>query len=85
MLNLKKIINNLKKNKNNIGSIKFQIFLLSYRINNLQKHIFNFKKDFHNKLGLLKLIFRRRRFLKYIKNNNINEYNFIIKKLKLRY
>lgn len=84
MLNLKKIIDDLKKNKNNVGSIKFQIFLLSYRINNLQKHISIFKKDFNNKLSLLKLIFRRRRFLKYIKINNINEYNYIIKKLKLR-
>ncbi len=85
MLSLEKIIYNYKKNKNNIGSIKLQIFLLSLRINNLKKHISIFKKDFHNKLGLLKLIFRRRKFLKYIKNNNLNEYNYIIKKLKLRY
>ncbi len=85
MFNLKKIINNLKKNKNNIGSSKFQIFLLSLRINNLQKHLSVFKKDFHNKFSLLKLIFYRRKLLKYLKLNNKNEYNFIIKKLKLRY
>ncbi len=85
MLKLKKIINNYKKNKNNVGSIKFQILLLSLRINNLKKHISIFKKDFHNRLGLLKLIFRRRKLLKYIKLNNLCEYNFIIKILKLRY
>ncbi len=85
MFSLKKIIYNYKKNKNNIGSIKLQIFLLSLRINNLQKHVSVFKKDFHNKLGLLKLIFRRRKFLRYVKINNLDEYNSIIKKLKLRY
>ncbi len=83
MINLKNIFNDHNINFQNTGSSMIQIFLLSLRIKRLQKHLYFFKKDFHSRLGLLKLIFRRRKLLKYIKLNNVNEYNFILKKIKL--
>ncbi len=85
MINYKKIINNYKKDINNCGSSEIQVILLSLRINKLQKHLSYFKKDFHSKIGLLKLIFKRRKILKYIKLNDLNKYNNIIKDLNLRY
>ncbi len=79
-----KIISDLQSNINDTGSHKVQVIFLTYRILKLQKHISVYKKDFHSKRGLLKLVFKRRRILKYIKLHNINQYFFLTKKLKLR-
>lgn len=84
MINYKDIINNYKKSDNDCGSCEIQVILLSFRIKKLQEHLFNFKKDFHNRLSLLKLIFKRRKILKYIKLNNFNKYNNLLKDLNLR-
>ncbi len=84
MIDKNKIINDLNLNINNTGSHELQVVLLTYRIFRLQKHISVYKKDFHNKKGLLKLVFKRRRILKYIKLYNVDKYYFLIKKLKLR-
>ncbi len=83
MINVKDIINDYRIHKNDNGSSSIQVFLLSIRIKKLQKHLSIFKKDFHSRLGLLKLIFLRRKLLKYIKFNNLSNYNLIIKKLKI--
>ncbi len=83
-LNKKKFIDDFKISKKDTGSHKLQVILLTYRINKLQKHLSIYRKDFHGKKGLLKLVFQRRRILKYIKSKNINKYFFLIKKLKLR-
>ncbi len=80
-----KWITNLGFKLKNFGSHSMQVVLLTYRIVRLQKHISIYKKDFHNKRGLLKLIFHRRRILKYIKLCNLDQYYFLIKKLNLRY
>ncbi len=79
-----KIIDDFKLNRNDHGSHKIQVILLTYRILRLQKHISIYKQDYHSKRGLLKLVFQRRRILKYIKLNNLDQYYFLIKKLKLR-
>ncbi len=84
VINKNKIIDDFSLDINNTGSHELQVILLTYRIFRLQKHISTYKKDFHSKRGLLKLIFKRRRILKYIKLSNIDKYYFLIKKLKLR-
>ncbi len=83
--NRNKWINSLELKFKNFGSCFMQVVFITYRIIKLQKHILIYKKDFHNKRGLLKLIFRRRRMLKYIKSCDLNQYYFLIKKLNLRY
>ncbi len=79
-----KIISDLQSNINDNGSHKVQVIFLTYRILKLQKHVSIYKKDFHSKKGLLRLVFQRRRILKYIKLHNIDQYYFLTKKLKLR-
>ncbi len=85
LVNKKQIIQDYCKKKNNTGSIRIQIFLLTLRIINLQKHFILHKKDKHSKRGLLKLIFKRRKLLIYLKNNNFSKYNLILKQLNLRH
>ncbi len=71
-MNNLKTNNNLKK-KNNTGSSFYQINILNNRIYNLQKHLSFYKKDFHSRIGLLRLISKRRRLIKYVKLNNIKD------------
>ncbi len=77
------IINHIWKTKNT-GSIKIQIFFLTYKINKLHKHFEIHKKDHHSKNGLLKLVFRRRKLLTYLKKKNLNKYYYLVRKLNLR-
>jgi len=79
-----KIIDDFKINPKDTGSPEVQIALMTNRINYLTTHFSTHKKDFHSKQGLLKLVGKRKNLLNYLKNNDINSYNKIIKKLNIR-
>ncbi len=66
------------------GSSEVQIALLTARIQDLTEHFKIHTKDHHSRRGLLKLVSRRRRLLKYIKRKDINKYSDLTKKLNLR-
>ena len=66
------------------GSPESQIALFTYRINFLNEHLKTNKKDKSTKTGLLRLVGKRRRLLDYLKNNEIERYRSIIKKLGIR-
>ncbi|MFQ6007491.1 MAG: 30S ribosomal protein S15 [Candidatus Zixiibacteriota bacterium] len=66
------------------GSPEVQIALLTDRINQLTEHLKMHKKDFHSRLGLLKLVGQRRRLLDYLKDRDIESYRQVISDLGLR-
>ncbi|BBA85379.1 30S ribosomal protein S15 [endosymbiont of Sipalinus gigas] len=66
----------------NVGSIIYQINILTNKINYLKNHFNKNKNDFHSKRGLILKICKRKKLLKYIKNNDINKYKNIIYELK---
>lgn len=72
------------KNESDTGSPEVQIALLTDRINHLTEHLKTHKKDHHSRRGLLMLVGRRRRFLDYLKENEIDRYRAIIAELGLR-
>ena len=72
------------KNDKDTGSAEVQIALLTDRINHLTEHLKKHKKDHHSRRGLLMLVGRRRRFLDYLKDNEIDRYRSIIAELGLR-
>ncbi len=78
------IIKKFGKNEKDTGSPEVQIAILTERINNLTRHLETFKKDHHSRLGLLKLVSRRRKLLTYLKNNNYERYKKIVEELGLR-
>ncbi|WP_339044908.1 30S ribosomal protein S15 [Candidatus Zinderia endosymbiont of Aphrophora alni] len=78
------ILNKYAKNKNDTGSTKVQIAILTYRINNLNIHFKKNNKDNHSKIGLIKIINKRKKLLFYLKKKNEKEYNLLINKLKIR-
>ncbi|HFL8819439.1 MAG TPA: 30S ribosomal protein S15 [Candidatus Azoamicus sp. OHIO2] len=78
------LIENLKSKKYGVGSIVIQVVLLSKRINSLTIHLKKFKKDLHSKYGLIGIVSRRKKLLKYLKLTNEQEYFSVISLLELR-
>jgi len=66
------------------GSPEVQIALLTRRIQYLTEHFKSFKKDFHSRRGLLRLVGRRRRLLEYLKAKDITRYRELVERLGLR-
>jgi small subunit ribosomal protein S15 len=72
------------KSKTDTGSPEAQIALFTYRINHLTEHLKVNKKDFSTRLGLLKLVGKRRRLLDYLHSKDIERYRMILKELNIR-
>lgn len=78
------LIKTYAQSQNDTGSPEVQIAIWTTRINNLIEHFNAHKKDTHSRLGLMKMVGKRRRLLDYLKNVDENRYNEIIKKLNIR-
>ena len=70
--------------KSDTGSPEAQVALFTFRINHLTEHLKVNKKDHSTRLGLLKLVGKRRRLLDYLSRKDIERYRAIIKKLNIR-
>lgn len=79
-----RIISEHRLHEKDTGSPEVQIALLTERINHLTEHMKMHKKDFHTRLGLLKLVGQRRRLLDYLKRSDIESYRQILTQLGLR-
>ncbi|PIE01900.1 MAG: 30S ribosomal protein S15 [Acidobacteria bacterium] len=78
------IIESYKRHANDTGSVEVEVAILTHRINHLNKHFQIHKKDHHSNRGLLKMVGKRRRLLKYLKKKDTGRYDTLIKKLGLR-
>ena len=72
------------KGKEDTGSSEGQIALFTYRINHLTQHLKTNKHDHSARLGLMKLVGKRRRLLDYLYKVDIERYRKIIADLKIR-
>lgn len=72
------------KSESDTGSSESQIALFTLRINYLTEHLKQHKKDSATRLGLLKLVGKRRRLLNYLMKNDIERYRAIIAELNIR-
>jgi small subunit ribosomal protein S15 len=70
---------------NDTGSTRVQVAVLTDRINYLTDHFRAHKKDHHGRLGLLKMVGRRRRLLNYMKRTDVDGYRKLVQELGLRY
>lgn len=68
----------------NSGSSEVQVALLTRRINELNAHLKTHKHDHHSRYGLLKMVGRRRRHLKYLSDRDPVKYRELLQKLGLR-
>jgi small subunit ribosomal protein S15 len=78
------IITEYRTHEGDTGSSEVQVALLSARIKHLTEHLRSHAKDFHSRRGLIAMTSRRRKLLDYLKTNDLEKYNEIIKRLGLR-
>ena len=78
------LIESFKIHEHDTGSPEVQIAILTERIRNLSQHFDTHKHDFNSRRGLLKLVGRRRRLLRYLREKDRQRYSALIERLGLR-
>ena len=78
------IIETYKRDEKDTGSPEVQIALLTERINKLTEHMKEHTHDYHTNRGLLQMVGKRKSLLEYLKNEDVQRYRELIKKLNLR-
>ncbi|GAB3699707.1 30S ribosomal protein S15 [Nocardiopsis oceani] len=79
-----KIIAEYGNSEGDTGSPEVQVALLTHRITELTEHLKDHKHDHHSRRGLLLMVGRRRRLLKYVAKQDITRYRSLIERLGLR-
>jgi small subunit ribosomal protein S15 len=78
------IVKKYGKDGRDTGTPEVQIALLTARINDLTPHFDKHLKDHHSRVGLLRLVGKRRRLLDYLQEKEIERYRKIITDLQIR-
>ena len=78
------LIKEFGKSTTNTGSTTVQIALLSERISHLTEHLKGHQKDFHSRRGLLLMVGKRNRLLRYLARTDRDRYLSLINRLGLR-
>ncbi|MBI2462959.1 MAG: 30S ribosomal protein S15 [Candidatus Spechtbacteria bacterium] len=79
-----KIVEKFKVHEGDTGSAEVQIALLTDEIKALVKHLKTHDKDNHSRRGLLKMVSKRKKLLKYLSTEDTRRYNKVIKALGLK-
>ena len=75
------VITEYARTEGDTGSPEVQVAVLTARINQLTEHLKTHKHDHHSRRGLLLLVGRRRRLLKYLQKTDITRYRELIERL----
>ncbi|MDP6861485.1 MAG: 30S ribosomal protein S15 [Candidatus Marinimicrobia bacterium] len=79
-----KIVKKFGNNDLDTGSPEVQIAILTHRIRELTDHVKVHKKDNHTRRGLVQLVSKRKRLLKYLVRKNVDSYVNLVKELGIR-
>jgi len=78
------LISDFRRNEKDSGSPEVQIALLTERINSLTDHLRSHKQDFASRRGLLMMVSKRNRLLRYLSGVDRPAYQALIGRLGLR-
>ena len=78
------VISKYRVHKSDSGSPEVQVALLSQRLAQLNEHFKTHQKDHHSRRGLLTMVSRRRKLLKYLKDRSPERYKTLIQSLGIR-
>lgn len=78
------VIGEHRRHDADTGSPQVQIAILTERINALTEHLRSHNKDHHSRRGLLKMVGRRRRLLKYLQRTDLDGYRELTSRLGIR-
>lgn len=79
------VIEKHRKHPSDVGSAQVQVALLTERINYLTEHFQSHPKDVHSRIGLLRMVGKRRRLLDYLRRTDVASYRRLIEELGLRH
>ena len=79
-----KYVKKFGKSKSDTGSSEVQIAILTHRIRELTDHVKVHKKDKHTRRGLVQLVSKRKKMLKYLVRSDSKSYLKLIKELSIR-
>ncbi len=82
--NKEEIIREHQTHEGDTGSPEVQVAVLTKRIVHLTDHVRIHKHDYHSRRGLLQMVGKRRRLLKYLQKKDIERYRALIARLGLR-
>jgi small subunit ribosomal protein S15 len=78
------LIQKFGRSDGDTGSTEVQVALLTERINELTEHLRSHTKDHHSRRGLLMLVGKRRRLLRYLERADLDRYRQVVSDLGLR-
>ncbi|MFQ6021309.1 MAG: 30S ribosomal protein S15 [Acidiferrobacterales bacterium] len=79
-----KVVSDYRTHQRDTGSPEVQVALLSARIDDLSGHFQTHPHDRHSRLGLLRMVNKRRKLLDYLKKMDTGRYRSLIERLGLR-
>lgn len=80
----RELVAKFRINEKDTGSADVQIAVLTRRIDELTEHLRRFQKDNHSRRGLMMMVSKRNRLLRYLANNDYARYQAILGALGLR-
>ena len=80
----REIVQKFGKDETDTGSPEVQVALLTERINHLTEHLRTNPKDHHSRRGLLMMVGKRRRLLRYLESSDLDRYRQVVSDLGLR-
>jgi small subunit ribosomal protein S15 len=78
------LIGKYGRSSGDTGSAEVQVALLTERINELTEHLRDHRKDHHSRRGLLMLVGKRRRLLRYLERSDLERYRALVGELGIR-
>jgi small subunit ribosomal protein S15 len=78
------LIKKFGKSDRDTGSCEVQVAILTARIKEITEHLKFHKKDKHSRLGLLKLVSRRKKLLNYLRRTDRPLFDKIISELQIK-
>ena len=79
------LIGQYARKEGDTGSTEVQVALLTERINDLTGHLREHGKDHHSRRGLLMMVGKRRRLLRYLERTDLDRYRALVAELGLRH
>ena len=80
----KEYVKKFGKDSNDTVSSEVQIAILTHCIRELTEHVKTHKKDHHTRRGLVMLVAKRKKMMKYLMRSNSKSYLNVIKELSIR-
>jgi len=80
----KEIVTNYRRNDKDTGSPEVQVAMLTERIQDVSRHLQDHDHDFHSRRGLIMMVSKRNRLLRYLAREDPKRYQEVIARLGLR-